>query len=299
MIVFDDTQPWARKLALYRDYMTWQDGAVPVPNQQAAEWVVVPESEPLRAECQHFCDCCRSRQRPRTDGEEGLRVLRVLQAATVSLRADGEAVRPQALSSQPGGVQVHPTAVIDPGCEIGLGTRIWHFSHVMAGARIGEGCSLGQNVVVSPGVVLGRNVKVQNNVSLYSGVICDDDVFLGPSMVFTNIPNPRAAIVRRDQYQQTLVGRGASIGANATILCGHVIGEYAFIGAGAVVTRDVKPYALMVGNPARQIGWMSEEGHRLDLAVDAAEGALGRCGETGRAYRMVAGRPQPVDDADA
>ena len=157
----------------------------------------------------------------------------------------------------------HETAAIDEGCTIGKGTRIWHFSHVMPGARIGENCNIGQNVVVSPRVVLGNNVKVQNNVSIYTGVICEDDVFLGPSMVFTNIVNPRSAIVRKDSYVQTLVKKGATIGANATIICGHNIGEYAFIGAGAVVTREVLPYALVMGNPAKQAGWMSEYGHRL------------------------------------
>ncbi len=157
----------------------------------------------------------------------------------------------------------HETAVIDEGCTIGKGTRIWHFSHIMAEAVIGENCNIGQNVVVSPGVVLGKNVKVQNNVSIYTGVICEDDVFLGPSMVFTNIANPRSAVVRKDQYVQTLVRKGATIGANATIVCGHEIGQYSFIGAGAVVTKEVKPYALVVGNPGRQVGWMSEFGHRL------------------------------------
>lgn len=158
---------------------------------------------------------------------------------------------------------VHPTAIIDEGSKIGEGTKIWHFSHIMPDCVIGKNCNLGQNVVVSPGVVLGNNVKVQNNVSIYTGVICEDDVFLGPSMVFTNVTNPRSAVNRRNQYQQTRVGRGATIGANATVVCGHDIGEYAFIGAGAVITRDVPAYALMVGNPARQTGWMSEYGHRL------------------------------------
>jgi len=157
----------------------------------------------------------------------------------------------------------HETAVIDPGCQIGKGTKIWHFSHVMPDCEIGEQCNFGQNVVVSPGVKLGNNVKVQNNVSIYTGVICEDDVFLGPSMVFTNIVNPRSAVVRRDQYVKTLVRRGATIGANATIVCGIEIGRFAFIGAGAVVIRDVPPYALVVGNPAKHIGWMSEYGHRL------------------------------------
>ncbi len=159
----------------------------------------------------------------------------------------------------------HETAVIDEGCEIGEGTKIWHFSHVMPKCKIGNSCNIGQNVVISPEVVLGNNVKVQNNVSIYTGVVCEDDVFLGPSMVFTNITNPRSSVVRRGQYAKTLVKKGASIGANATIVCGHDIGEYAFIGAGSVVTKSVPPYALLVGNPARQIGWMSEYGHRLEF----------------------------------
>jgi UDP-2-acetamido-3-amino-2,3-dideoxy-glucuronate N-acetyltransferase len=159
----------------------------------------------------------------------------------------------------------HETALVDAGCIIGEGTKIWHFSHMMSNCTIGENCNIGQNVVVSPGVVLGKNVKVQNNVSIYTGVICDDDVFLGPSMVFTNVINPRSAIIRRDQYAKTHVGKGASIGANATILCGHDIGEYAFIGAGAVVTKTIPAFALVVGNPARQLGWVGEYGHRLSF----------------------------------
>jgi UDP-2-acetamido-3-amino-2,3-dideoxy-glucuronate N-acetyltransferase len=159
----------------------------------------------------------------------------------------------------------HQSAIIDEGCNIGAGTKIWHFSHIMSNCQIGEGCNIGQNVVVSPGVILGRNVKIQNNVSIYEGVTCDDDVFLGPSMVFTNVINPRSAVNRRGQYARTHVGKGASIGANATIVCGHDIGEYAFIGAGAVVTKTVPAFALVVGNPARQIGWMSEYGHRLEF----------------------------------
>jgi UDP-2-acetamido-3-amino-2,3-dideoxy-glucuronate N-acetyltransferase len=161
----------------------------------------------------------------------------------------------------------HETAVIDPGATIGMGTRIWHFTHIMTGAVIGENCNLGQNVMVESGVVLGNNVKVQNNVSIYTGVICEDDVFLGPSMVFTNVINPRSAIIRKHEYRQTLVSKGASIGANATVICGHTIGEYAFIGAGAVVTKDVKPYSLVVGNPARHVGWVSENGYRLSFDV--------------------------------
>ncbi|MFM8433544.1 MAG: acyltransferase [Bacteroidota bacterium] len=176
----------------------------------------------------------------------------------------------------------HETAVIDENTQIGKGTKIWHFSHVMSGSVIGENCNLGQNVVVSPGVMLGRNVKVQNNVSIYTGVICEDDVFLGPSMVFTNVNNPRSAITRRDFYLKTNVGKGATIGANATVVCGHNIGEFAFIGAGAVVTKDVPPYALVVGNPARQLGWMSEYGHRLKFDTNG----IAVCPESRQEYKL-------------
>ena len=179
----------------------------------------------------------------------------------------------------------HETAIIDDLCNIGNGTKIWHFSHVMSNCIIGENCNIGQNVVISPEVVLGRNVKVQNNVSIYTGVICDDDVFLGPSMVFTNVTNPRSAVNRKSEYAKTHVGKGATIGANSTIVCGHDIGEYAFIGAGAVITKTVKPYALMVGNPAKQLGWMSEYGHRL--VFDANNIAL--CPETGEKYKLENG----------
>lgn len=176
----------------------------------------------------------------------------------------------------------HETAVIDEGCEIGEGTKIWHFSHIMSNCKIGENCNLGQNVVVSPEVVLGNNVKVQNNVSIYTGVTCDDDVFLGPSMVFTNVINPRSAVNRRSEYLKTHVGRGASIGANATIVCGHDIGKFAFIGAGAVVTKNIPDYALVVGNPSKQIGWMSEFGHKLSFN----EEGIAICQESGEKYLL-------------
>lgn len=176
--------------------------------------------------------------------------------------------------------QAHETAVIDAGCTIGEGTRIWHFSHIMAGCTLGKGCNIGQNVVISPDVVLGNNVKVQNNVSVYTGVTCEDDVFLGPSCVFTNVINPRSAVPRKEQYLKTHVGKGATIGANATVVCGHTIGEYALIGAGAVVTKDVPPYALVVGNPSQQIGWVSEYGHRL--VFDEKQTAI--CPESGQRY---------------
>jgi UDP-2-acetamido-3-amino-2,3-dideoxy-glucuronate N-acetyltransferase len=181
---------------------------------------------------------------------------------------------------------VHDTAVVDEGCEIGAGTKIWHFSHVMPHCKIGENCNIGQNVVISPEVVLGKNVKVQNNVSIYTGVTCEDDVFLGPSMVFTNVINPRSAVNRKNQYSKTIVKEGASIGANATIVCGHDIGRFAFIGAGAVVTKHVPDYALVMGNPAKQTGWMSEFGHKLDFS----KGITATCPESGEKYILKEGR---------
>ena len=183
------------------------------------------------------------------------------------------------------GYFAHETAVIDEGCQIGEGTKIWHFTHVMPNCTLGENCNLGQNVVVSPDVVLGNNVKVQNNVSIYTGVICKDDVFLGPSMVFTNVINPRSAVNRRGEYMKTVVGKGASIGANATIVCGHDIGEFAFIGAGAVVTKTVPAYALVVGNPAKQLGWMSEYGHRLEFDANG----VATCPESNEKYQLADG----------
>ena len=187
-------------------------------------------------------------------------------------------------------VFIHPTAVVDEGATLGEGTKVWHFSHIMSDAVVGERCNICQNVVISPGVILGSNVKIQNNVSLYTGVICDDDVFLGPSCVFTNVVNPRSAVNRRGQYAQTRVGRGASIGANATIVCGHDIGQFAFIGAGAVVTKQVPDYALVVGNPARQMGWMSEFGHKLLFD----EQGQATCPESGEAYRLDQGKVSKI-----
>jgi len=184
----------------------------------------------------------------------------------------------------------HETSVIDDNCSIGEGTKIWHFSHIMSNCKIGEKCSFGQNVVVSPDVILGNNVKVQNNVSIYTGVICEDDVFLGPSMVFTNVINPRSAIIRRDEFKKTLVKKGASIGANATIICGNTIGEYSLIGAGSVVTKEVKPYALVVGNPSKQIGWVSEYGHRLVFD----ESGIAICPESKEKYQLSNNKVQKI-----
>ena len=184
----------------------------------------------------------------------------------------------------------HATAVIDDGCKIGKGTKIWHFSHIMSGSEIGENCNIGQNVVISPGVKLGKNVKVQNNVSIYTGVVCEDDVFLGPSMVFTNVINPRSAIIRKDSYLTTIVEKGASIGANSTIICGNKIGTFAFIGAGSVVTKEVKPYSLVVGNPARQTGWMSEYGHKLIFDNKG----IATCPESKERYRFENGKVSKI-----
>ncbi|MBL7859164.1 MAG: N-acetyltransferase [Cyclobacteriaceae bacterium] len=193
--------------------------------------------------------------------------------------------------NEPTSYYAHPTAVIDEGCEIGAGTKIWHFSHIMSNCKIGEHCNIGQNVVISPEVILGKNVKVQNNVSIYTGVICEDDVFLGPSMVFTNVINPRSAVNRKNQYARTLVKKGASIGANATIVCGHDIGKFAFIGAGAVVTKHVPDYALVMGNPARQTGWMSTYGHKLSFNKDG----LAVCPESGEQYKLENGNVVKLD----
>jgi UDP-2-acetamido-3-amino-2,3-dideoxy-glucuronate N-acetyltransferase len=185
----------------------------------------------------------------------------------------------------------HETAVIDEGCHIGKGTRIWHFCHLMSGCEIGENCNIGQNVVISGGVILGKNCKVQNNVSVYTGVVCADDVFLGPSMVFTNVNNPRSAVNRRNQFLQTQVGKGATIGANATIVCGHNIGEFAFIGAGSVVTKHIPPYALVVGNPAKQIGWMSEYGHRLKFDANG----IAECPESKQKYKLAGKKVKRIE----
>lgn len=289
MAVFDDTKPWNEKLVLYRNLVTWKNGNIPQANKSDAEMVEVPQAEPLREECQHFLHCCQHRLEPRTNGQEGLRVLQVLQAAQDSLNHDGEAKQPGQQGKQNNksiNYFAHPTAVISAEAKIGDGVKIWHFSHIMDGAVLGPKCNIGQNVVISPGVVLGSNVKVQNNVSVYAGVTCEDDVFLGPSMVFTNVNNPRSAVNRRGEYLRTVVKKGATIGANATIVCGHDLGEYCFVGAGAVVTKSVKPFALVVGNPAKQIGWMSRHGMRLDLPVSLPKGQERQavCSATGEVY---------------
>ena len=266
MAVFDDVEP-QRKLVLYSHRIDWRD-RMPVAHKDEGHVVEIGKGEPLRLECEHFLKCVQDRTRPRTDGRSGSQVLEVLDACERSVRDNGRRV---ALSEVRPKYYSHATAVIDQPCKIGDGTKIWHFSHVMANSTIGKECNIGQNVVVSPGVIVGDHVKIQNNVSLYTGVELEDEVFCGPSMVFTNVINPRSHIVRRDEYKKTLVKRGATLGANSTIVCGTTIGEYAFIGAGAVVTHDVPPYALMLGVPARQVGYMCQcAGARLEF-MDTSE----------------------------
>lgn len=270
MAVFDDTQSWKDKLLLYPHKINWQNNS-PIPVKGESERVDIPESEPLRQECEHFLACMATGTKPVTDGKEGLRVLKILNSAQRSLD-DIDTNSPSSIAHEPPLVSFnyfkHGTAIIDDGCEIGDGTKIWHFSHVLSGSKIGQSCNIGQNVVIGPDVEIGNNCKIQNNVSVYKGVKLEDGVFCGPSMVFTNVYNPRAEIKKMNQVRNTIVKKGATIGANATIVCGHTIGSYAFIGAGAVITKDVPAHALMVGNPARTIGYMCICGERLTDSLE-------------------------------
>ena len=282
MAVFDDTAPWGEKLQLYPHKVTW-NGSVPVARKAGAELVEVEQIEPLRAECDHFLECMQTRQSPRTDGDEGLRVLNVLNACQRGLES-GVSVN---VSEPEADYFIHETGLVDSGATIGSGTKIWHFSHVLGGTEIGKKCNIGQNVVIGPNVRMGDGCKIQNNVSIYDSVTLEDDVFCGPSMVFTNVANPRAHISRKEEFRSTLVKQGATIGANATIVCGHTLGEYCFIGAGAVVTDNVPAYALMAGVPARQIGWMSAHGERLNLPLTGEGEAI--CNATGNRYQLENG----------
>jgi predicted dehydrogenase/acetyltransferase-like isoleucine patch superfamily enzyme len=290
MAVFDDAEPWTRKLLIYQHQVQWKDN-IPVPEKADALAIPVAPEEPLAQECRHFLECIRTGARPRTDGREGLGVLQVLSQAAHSLRASRANAEPaEPPDSRSGsrsdsvparksssGYQLHESAYVDEGVEIGEGSKIWHFSHLLQGTKLGKDVTVGQNVVIGPDVVVGDRCKIQNNVSLYKGVTLEEGVFCGPSCVFTNVNNPRAEIERKSEFRPTLIKRGVTIGANATIVCGHTVGEYAFVAAGAVVTSDVPAYALVAGVPARRIGWMSREGHRLgpDLI----------CPSTGRRYR--------------
>jgi UDP-2-acetamido-3-amino-2,3-dideoxy-glucuronate N-acetyltransferase len=276
MAVFDDVEK-ERKLVVYSHRIDWLN-RMPVAHKDGGQVIQLAAEEPLRNECEHFIESVITRATPRTDGESGVQVLKVLDGCEKSLRSQGISV---ALSDE---VKLHyfadPTAVIDDNCEIGAGTKIWHFSHVMSGSTVGRKCNFGQNVVISPGVKIGDRVKIQNNVSVYTGVELEDDVFCGPSMVFTNVINPRSHVERKHEYRRTLVKKGASIGANATIVCGATVGQYAFVAAGAVVTKDVPDYSLVMGVPAAHAGWMCACGIRLP------EGERVSCAECGRHYEI-------------
>lgn len=285
MAVFDDGEPWERKLVLFSHRVGWKDG-LPVPQKSDPSPVPLDASEPLRDECQHFLDCIASGETPRTDGREGLRVLSVLSRATAALEQQvraGRGTPPPPVQRAPQHrfphAKIHESAYVDEPVEIGENTSIWHFSHVLGRVKIGRGCVIGQNVAIGPDVTIGDRCKIQNNVSLYKGVTLEDGVFCGPSCVFTNVNNPRAEIERKSEFRPTRVRRGTTIGANATIVCGHELGQYSFIAAGAVVTKDVPSFALMAGNPARRIGWMSRAGEKLgpDLV----------CPRTGKRYRQT------------
>jgi len=280
MAVFDDTAE--DKLVLYPHRVEWRN-RIPTAVKANGEAVDLEDSEPLRAECQHFLDCVESRRTPVSDGVEGLQVLRVLDACQRALSNGPIVLEHSDASRQKKDVPyfVHESAYVDEGAEIGARTKVWHFSHIMKGARIGERCVIGQNVNVDGGAVVGNNVKIQNNVSVYTGTVIEDDVFLGPSCVLTNVTNPRSQVNRHSLYETTVLKRGTTIGANATIVCGVTIGRYAFVGAGSVVTKNVPDFALVVGNPARQVGWMSRHGHRLE-APDS--NGIVRCPESGYRY---------------
>ncbi|MGD9505589.1 MAG: Gfo/Idh/MocA family oxidoreductase [Syntrophobacteraceae bacterium] len=302
MAVFDDTGSWEEKLLLYPHEIKWRHGS-PEPAKGDPERVAVEEKEPLQVECEHFLRCIRMGERPMTDGVEGLHVLRVLNASQRSLDADGAKMR---LTEDAGGVDrgaaksgggewaadcyVHPTAVIDDGVVIGSKTKVWHFTHILPNSKIGARCVIGQNAAIGPDVVIGDGCKIQNNVSVYKGVTLEDDVFCGPSMVFTNVFNPRAHIARMAEMRPTLVKKGASLGANCTIVCGVAIGRYAFIGAGAVVARDVLDHALIVGNPGRRTGWVCMCGVKLEKNL--------ACPACGREYVESGSGLRGVDSGD-
>lgn len=279
MAVFDDGS--AEKLFLYPHKIEWKDGKIPVAEKADHQVVPLEKSEPLKNELSHFLECITTRTPPLTDGEEGLRVLAVLEKAQQTMSsAPAAGVKSPAAP----GVFVHETAVVDPGVELGEGTKVWHFAHVLKDTRIGKGCVLGQNVVAGPKVIIGNRVKIQNNVSVYEKVELEDDVFCGPSMVFTNVINPRAFIERKSEFKRTLVRQGATLGANSTIVCGNTVGRYAMVAAGAVVTKDVPDYALVAGVPARRIGWVCKCGATLKL-----DGNQSACKDCQAQYALDAG----------
>jgi len=281
MVVFDDVNH-KNKLLVYEHKIDWIK-RMPVPRPEEATTVDIKKEEPLKSECLHFIDCISSRKTPRTDGKSGLRVLKILEACQESLKGNGKIYK---LSNEMKKKYfIHSTSCVDDKVNIGEGTKIWHFSHILGNTKIGEKCSLGQNVVVGPNVTIGDNVKIQNNVSVYDGVVLEDDVFCGPSMVFTNVTNPRSHWPRKDEYKKTLIKRGVSLGANSTIVCGITIGQYSFIGAGALVNRDVPDYALVYGLPAKIKGWMCYCGVKLGLSSSATSKETAECKNCGRKYR--------------
>jgi len=291
MAVFDDTQKWKNKLLLFSHKIQWHHN-IPTPSKAEPERFEIAQDEPLSLECRHFLDCISSGKKPITDAEEGLKVLRVLNASQISLDRQGDKIALTSetfVSSSTVGAKatvesssaidtsafIHETVKIDSDCQIGGNSKIWHFSHVLSNSKIGDYCNIGQNVVIGPDVVIGARCKIQNNVSVYKGVTLEEGVFCGPSMVFTNILNPRAEISKMDQIRPTLVKRGTTIGANATIICGVTLGTYSFVGAGSVVTHNVPDYGLVIGNPAKRIGWMCACGERLGEDLECVE-----CGKT-------------------
>lgn len=277
MAVFDDMTK--EKLFMYPHKIEWKEGKIPVAQKADYQVIPVDAAEPLKVELEQFLDSVRQRKYPVTDGAEGLRVLRVLEAAEKDLAAAGNGKK-----DGPAEVFIHESAYVDENVEIGKGTKIWHFSHILKGTKIGEKCVIGQNVAIGPDVIVGNNCKIQNNVSVYKAVKLEDDVFCGPSCVFTNVYNPRSFIERKNEFRQTLVKKGASIGANATVVCGTTVGRYAFVGAGAVVKKDVADYAIVAGVPARQVGWTCKCGTTLKFAGQEAT-----CGSCGNKYKLTDG----------
>jgi UDP-2-acetamido-3-amino-2,3-dideoxy-glucuronate N-acetyltransferase len=284
MAEFNDTSK--DKLVIFKHEIEWHD-RMPIPHRGEPEVIPIESDEPLKLECQEFIESIKTRKRPKTDGHKGLQVLEILAYGQRSLEENGKVISLEKNNKE---FYVHESSIIDEPCQIGRGTKIWHFCHVMPGVTIGEDCGLGQNTYIGNNVSIGNRVRIQNNVSVYDGVILEDDVFCGPSCVFTNVLNPRAHVSRKHDYRQTIVRKGATIGANATIICGHTIGKYAFIGAGAVVTKDIPDHALVYGNPALIQGWVCECGIRLE----DRDGIL-TCPECGRKYRVKNERCTPVE----
>jgi UDP-2-acetamido-3-amino-2,3-dideoxy-glucuronate N-acetyltransferase len=290
MAVFDDTQPWESKLAVYPHRIEWRNGS-PITHKADVKWVKLDETEPLKEEARHFLACIAGETNCITDGDEATRVLKVLRASQESISAGGPVYLSDLSSQRPEqSYYIHPSSYVDEGGKIGNGTKIWHFSHVLSGSQVGNDCVIGQNVVIGPDVTIGNNCKIQNNVSVYNGVTLEDGVFCGPSCVFTNVINPRSEIERKDEFRPTLVRQGATIGANATIVCGVELGEYCFIGAGAVVTRDVPAFALITGVPAKQKGWVSHSGEVLEDDLV--------CPGSGRRYKLNESGNILLEDTD-